>query len=130
MANKTYTFVIGTSDDFEGIADLIDYYDQEGIGGHLNYQAIEFEAPEGADEETVTMIGRGHAFSNDWSMDGTFSFLHEGNIPTATEEWFVRQGDIAEEELAPTGGYKAASEQQSVDLFDNGEYHPNDPRNW
>ena len=49
---------------------------------------------------------------------------------TATEEWFVRQGDIAEEELAPTGGYKTASEQQSVDPFDNGEYHPNDPRNW
>ena len=80
MANKTYTFVIGTTDDFEGIADLIDYYDQEGIGGHLNYQAIEFEAPAGADEETVTMIGRGHAFSNDWCMDDTFSCVIEGTV--------------------------------------------------
>ena len=96
MANKTtYTFIIGTSDDFEGMADLVDYYDQNGIGGHRNYQAIEFEAPEGADEETVTMIGRGHAFSSDWCMDDTYSFLHEGGVPTDDDEWFVDQGEKA-----------------------------------
>ena len=75
---KTYTFIIGSADDFDDIDDLIDYF--EPGGGKDNRQignasAHEFEAPEECDEEVVTMIGRGIAFSNDWCMDNTFSFL-------------------------------------------------------
>lgn len=93
---KTYTFVIGTSDDFESLDNLIDYYDQYDIGGDRNYQAIEFEAPDGADEETITMIGRGLAFSSDWCMDDTYSFLHVGRIDRLTSELqFVQQGEKA-----------------------------------
>jgi len=74
---RTYTFIIGSADDFEGIEDLRDYVDQRGRSGDLNCSLHEFEAPEGCDEETVTMIGRGIAFSNDWCMDHTFSFITE-----------------------------------------------------
>ena len=73
---KTYTFIIGSADDFESIEALMEYIAQPVAGG-LNCSAHEFEAPEGCDEETVTMIGRGIAFSNDWCMDHTFSFITE-----------------------------------------------------
>ena len=128
---KTYTFIIGTTDDFEGLDHLIDHYDQEGVTGSGNYQVIEFEAPEGADEETVTMIGRGHAFSSDWSMDGTYSFLHEGSVPTDSEEWFVHQGEKAKDELASTGGWRQRTEQQDVNPYETVEdWDPSDPTNW
>ena len=53
---KTYTFVIGSIDDFDFIESLMDYVDQEGTSGHLNYSCHEFEAPEECDEDTVMMI--------------------------------------------------------------------------
>ena len=37
---KTYTFIIGSMDDFEGIEDLMDYVEQEGFGGSLNLSLI------------------------------------------------------------------------------------------
>ena len=77
---KTYTFIIGSMDDFEGIEDLTDYVDQEGCDGGLNYSCHEFAVHPECDEETVTLIGRGIAFSNDWCMDHTFSFLVRGEI--------------------------------------------------
>jgi hypothetical protein len=77
---KTFTFVIGSADDFEGMEDLQDYVEQEGSSGNLNYSVHEFEAHDDCDEETVTMIGRGIAFSNDWCMDHTFSFLVRGTV--------------------------------------------------
>jgi len=80
---KTYTFVIGSTDDFEAAEDLMDYVEQEGRGGNLNYSVHEFEAPEDCNEETVTLIGRGIAFSNDWCMGGAYSFLIHGVIGEA-----------------------------------------------
>ena len=85
---KTYTFVIGSADDFESIEDLIDCADQhhtqdahwDGVNAGLNYSIHEFEAPDGSDEETATLIGRGIAFSNDWCMDHTFSFVVHGSL--------------------------------------------------
>jgi hypothetical protein len=75
---KTYTFIIGTTDDFETWEDLRDYAVKEGYDGGLNYSIFEFDCPADCSEELVTMIGRGYAFSNDWCMDDTFSFLIEG----------------------------------------------------
>ena len=31
---------------------------------------------------------------------------------------------------SPSAENEKRTEQQNVDPFDNGEYHPNDPRNW
>ena len=66
---KTYTFLIGTTDDFESLDELIGYVEANHDEGFQNYSHFEFEAPESCDQETVTMIGRGIAFSNDWAMD-------------------------------------------------------------
>ena len=82
---KTYTFIIGTMDDFADM-DALSYYVQQGWHlnsppetGSLNCSVIEFDAPEACDEDTVIMIGRGLAFSNDWCMDDTISFVIEGS---------------------------------------------------
>lgn len=89
---KTYTFIIGSTDDFETIEDLIDCADRhdaqnahwDGPNGGLNYSIFEFDCPSNCSEETVTMMGRGYAFSSDWCMDDTLSFLIEGTIQTAS----------------------------------------------
>jgi hypothetical protein len=83
---NTFTFVIASADDFESIDELMDYVDKEGSNGILNYSCHEFEAPKDCDEETVTMIGRGIAFSNDWCMDHTFSYLFPGTIDNTTQK--------------------------------------------
>ena len=83
---KTYTFLIGAADDFESMDALLTHVGQVSIGEAPvswpphNYSAFEFEAPESCDQETVTMIGRGIAFSNDWCMDDTFSCVVEGPL--------------------------------------------------
>lgn len=115
---KTYTFIIGSMDDFEGLEDLIDYVDQEGCRGSLNYSCHEFEAPAGCDEETVTLIGRGIAFSNDWSMDHTLSFLVTGPLDGSAEKELFDSGVKARQTMK-------RSDQQSVDVW-----NPNDPSNW
>lgn len=83
---KTYTFIIGTMDDFDFIESLVDYVEQEGYDGDLNYSIFEFDCPADCSEETVTMIGRGIAFSNDWSMDDTFSCVIDGSIEGNSNE--------------------------------------------
>ena len=35
-----------------------------------------------------------------------------------------------DDEVFPLADEVERSDQQKVDPFDNGEYHPNDPRNW
>jgi hypothetical protein len=115
---KTYTFIIGSMDDFEGIEDLIDYVDQEGRDGSLNYSCHEFEVHAECDEETVTLIGRGIAFSNDWCMDHTLSFLVTGALETEAEKDMIQRGVDARE-----------SQKESRRVV--GAVHPaNDPVNW
>ena len=92
---KTYTFIIGSSDDFESIEDLMEYMELREANGwegtlsdnelleQHNLSWHEFEAPSECDGHTVTMIGRGIAFSNDWCMDGTYSFMIEGPVGLA-----------------------------------------------
>ena len=80
---KTYTFIIGSTDDFEFIESLVDYVEQEGYDGDLNYSIFEFDCPADCSEEIVTMMGRGYAFSNDWCMDHTFSFMVHGELKSS-----------------------------------------------
>ena len=80
MADKTYTFIIGTTDDFESLDELIEHFDTGGGTYICNCSAFEFDAPEGCDQDTVVMIGRGLAFSNDWSMDDTYSTCIQGSL--------------------------------------------------
>ena len=77
---KVYTFVIGSTDDFEHIGDLDDYVEKYGINGSRNYSVFEFDCPTDCSQELVTMIGRGYAFSEDWTMDDSYSFLIEGSM--------------------------------------------------
>jgi len=78
---KTFTYLIGTTDDFESIEDLKNTYFNGGVTDR-NMSVFTFDVPEvGTSSLTVrdiaTYIGRGLAFSNDWCMDGTLSTLLE-----------------------------------------------------
>jgi|TARA_R110001583_G_scaffold2016_2_gene14961 hypothetical protein len=99
---KVYTFVIGTKDDFETIDDLMDYVEAKPTedSSAANYSIFEFDAPDACDEETVTMIGRGLAFSNDWSMDHTFSFMIHGALDGPAENAAFDAGVQARLDLA------------------------------
>ena len=71
------------------------------------------EAPADCDEKTVTMIGRGIAFSNDWCMDDTYSFLVHGPLDGDAEK------DMFE------AGVKAREQSKGMK-----PWNPNDPTNW
>ena len=83
---NTFTFVIGTTDDFESIDALLYHIGQVSLNNvakdvpPLNYSTFEFDAPAGLDEDVVTMIGRGMAFSEDWCMDDTVSCVVKGVV--------------------------------------------------
>ena len=81
---RIYTFIIGSADDFESLDDLIDYVEVNKTGGARNYSSFEFDCPADCSEELVTMIGRGYAFSSDWSSDHTFSFMIHGELDPDT----------------------------------------------
>ena len=70
---ETYSFLIGSADDFSSIKELIEHFREK--GEHLNASRFDFDVPEFTDDETITMIGRGMAFSNDWCMDHTLSVV-------------------------------------------------------
>ena len=96
---KTYTFIIGTMDDFDFIESLVDYVEQEGFDGDLNYSVFEFDCPADCSEEIVTMMGRGYAFSNDWCMDDTFSCVIEGSVIDDAEQAAIQSGIEARESM-------------------------------
>ena len=79
---RTFTFVIGSMDDFESMDELIEHFENSSYPSSIcNCSAFEFDVPaEACDHETVTLIGRGYAFSNDWCMDDTFSCVIEGTV--------------------------------------------------
>jgi len=102
---ETNTFVIGATDDFESIEALIDYIDNQDFGEGRSYAAFEFDVHDGCDPDTITMIGRGYAFSNNWSIDDTYSFVIRGKL------------DITE-----LKAQEATNRRRNWD--------PNDPTNW
>jgi hypothetical protein len=78
---KTYTYIIGSEDDFDSSEDLqafIEDQRQRERPRFKNFAIFEFECPADCSDEIVTMIGRGYAFSNDWGMDGTVSYFIQG----------------------------------------------------
>lgn len=77
---STYTFIIGSMDDFNFIEDLMDYVDQEGTDGDLNYSVFDFDEPAEIPEDIALMIGRGMAFSEGWTLDDSFSFMVKGTL--------------------------------------------------
>ena len=94
---KTYTFIIGSTDDFDFIESLGDYVEQEGFDGDLNYSIFEFDCPAECSEEIVTMMGRGYAFSNGWCLDDTFSCVIEGSVVDEAEQAAIQAGIDARE---------------------------------
>ena len=79
---NTYTFVIGSMDSFENMDDLVRYTERGGPDFDCEplWSAFEFDAPESCDDETVTLIGRGLAFTAHWSLDDSLSFVAKGSI--------------------------------------------------
>jgi len=77
---NTFTFIIGSTDDFESINNLIDHFEHDGSAIEKHCSSFEFDAPSGVHEDVVTMIGRGMAFSEGWSMDGSVSFVVNGVV--------------------------------------------------
>ena len=78
---KTYTFLIGTMDDFESIEELMEHFECSDYPDSIcNCASYEFDAPKECDLSTVQLIGYGLAFENGWCMDGTFSFFIEGTL--------------------------------------------------
>ena len=111
---KTYTFIIGSTDDFESLDELIKHFDKDiCLDIAHNCSSYEFDVPEDCDDETVTMIGRGLAFSSDWCMDDTYSCIIEGSLDGQAEKQMFNEGVKAREQ---TKGEKT--------------WNPNDPTNW
>ena len=85
-----YVFVIGSTDDFESAEELDDAVDARMMGCFVssNFSYHRFSVPAGLDEETITLIGRGLAFSNGWCEDDTISYVmldpdaydHDGHV--------------------------------------------------
>jgi hypothetical protein len=85
---KTFTFVIGSMDDFESVDELMAWAEAEASHEgsiYRNAQYWEFDCPDDCSEELVTMIGRGYAFSSDWCEDHTFSFFVKGELSDTIE---------------------------------------------
>ena len=95
---KTYTFLIGSMDDFESIEELIDYVEANGDKGFRSYSTYEFDAPVDCSEDLITMIGRGHAFSSGWSMDDTVSFMVSGSLDETGSQTQMQLYDLWETE--------------------------------
>lgn len=100
---KTYTFVIGSMDDFISLTEMMDYVEKHGRDGDANYSVHEFEAPSGCDEDTVTFIGRGIAFTNDWCADHTFSFLVKGSLDESSQDGSIKGYDVFD--ISDIGGH-------------------------
>ena len=80
---NTYTYIIGTMEDFDSLDALINWFeaDKKHEGSvWRNAQSFEFDAPAGCDEDTIMMIGRGMAFSENWCLDDTVSCFIKGTV--------------------------------------------------
>ena len=120
---KTYTFIIGTMDDFESLEALMAYAEANHDKGFQDYALFEFEAPKECDLSTVQLIGYGIAFDNDWAKDDTFSFFVEGTIDTDSERQAFEAGVEGRERLKES----ARSKAQDGDVWSRPS---NDPVNW
>ena len=120
--NKVATFVIGSTDDFQSMQELMEYVEEHGWQGSRNYQLWEYDYPADCSEELVVAMGRGYAFSNSWCMDGTFSFLIDGALEIDPEDEMVNAGTDAREA-------QKASRSSGTPCTDDRQLN-NDPINW
>ena len=79
---RKFTYLIGTTDDFESIEDLTNAYFNGDTNRNMSVFPVEIsEACKVVGyeriEDIATMIGRAEAFCEDWCMDGTLSCLLE-----------------------------------------------------
>lgn len=80
---RKFTYIIGSTDDFDGIEALkFAYFNEPEQFAELNASVFTYDVPEvGTDSLTVrdiaALIGRGFAFGNNWCEDGTVSILLE-----------------------------------------------------
>ena len=86
---RNFTYVIGTTDDFESLEALRTYFANHGSdtddgGVYPNYSGFDVTLSEATQvtgysnlAEVATMLGRGEAMSVGWCLDETFSFIQE-----------------------------------------------------
>ena len=86
---RNFTYVIGSTDDFESLEALRTYFANHGSdtddgGVYPNYSVYDVSLSEGTAvvgydklSDVATMIGRGEAMSDGWCLDDTFSFIQE-----------------------------------------------------
>ena len=79
---RKFIYLIGSTDDFESIEDLVNTYHNGDT--YRNMSVFPVEISEDCKvvgyeriEDIATILGRGEAMSNDWCMDGTLSCLLE-----------------------------------------------------
>ena len=79
---RKFVYLIGTTDDFESIEDLVNTYHNGDTDRNMSVFPVEISEDckvVGYEriEDIATILGRGEAMSNDWCMDGTLSCLLE-----------------------------------------------------
>lgn len=79
---RKFIYLIGTTDDFESIEDLVNTYHNGDTDRNMSVFPVEISEDckvVGYEriEDIATILGRGEAMSNDWCMDGTLSCLLE-----------------------------------------------------
>ena len=84
MTLQHYTYIIGSTDDFNDIDALLKAYN-EGTLGEYNASVFEYDAP-AADIgdlkalELAELIGQGLAFESGWCIDDTVTYLMVGEV--------------------------------------------------
>ena len=79
---RNFIYIIGSMDDFESYEELETAYFENKLGDR-NASVFHIQLRESAGTDVLplrhlaTLVGRGMAFSNDWSMDHTFGDILE-----------------------------------------------------
>lgn len=83
---KTYTFVIGSRDDFESLTELMEYASEHLGSGDKDYSIQTFKVEKGCSPETVQLVAYGLAFQDYLTIDETYSFYIEGTFDDGKEQ--------------------------------------------
>ena len=82
MTIQSYKYLIGSTDYFNSIEELLKAYNEgtlvAPIGAVFSYDAPSGEIAGFKALEVAQLIGYGMAFESGWCMDGTFSYLMVG----------------------------------------------------
>jgi len=82
MSLQSYTYIIGSADDFNSLEKLLEAYN-DGTLREYNASVFKYAAPTGdvgnmSGFEIANLIGYGMAFESGWCMDDTVSYLMVG----------------------------------------------------